>query len=153
MKQLIHEWKQLFSPKWFKEDLFAGAIVACIAIPLSLAIALASNVPPEVGLITAIVASIVCALFGSSQLAVSGPAAAMAVLIATAIQKFGLNGLIIIGIGCGILQLITGIFRLGFLIRFVPMPVVAGFTAGIGAIILISQFPRMLGLAPAADAH
>src|SRR3990167_10945711 len=100
MKEFIQEWKELFSKKWLADDLFAGAIVACIAIPLSLAIALASNVPPEVGLITAIVASIVCALFGSSQLAVSGPAAAMAVLIAAAVQKFGLNGLLIIGIGC-----------------------------------------------------
>src|SRR3990167_2791922 len=153
MKELIQDWKKLFSSQGLTEDLFAGAIVASVAIPLSLAIALASGVPPEAGLITAIVAGIVCALFGSSQLAVSGPAAAMAVLIATAIQKFGLSGIYIIGIGCGILQLATGVFRLGFLIRFVPMPVIAGFTAGIGAIILIGQFPRILGLAPASDTH
>ncbi len=153
MNELISGWKALVSPKWLQEDLFAGAIVACVAIPLSLAIALASGVPPEVGLITAIVAGIVCALSGGSPLAVSGPAAAMAVLIAAAIEKFGLTGLYFIGIGCGILQLLTGIFRLGFLSRFVPMPVVAGFTAGIGAIILINQFPRILGLPPGDDPH
>ncbi|OGT43428.1 MAG: hypothetical protein A3F42_03220 [Gammaproteobacteria bacterium RIFCSPHIGHO2_12_FULL_37_34] len=153
MKEFIQEWKELFSKKWLADDLFAGIIVACVAIPLSLAIALASNVPPEAGIISAIVAGIVCALFGSSKLAVSGPAAAMAVLIATAVQKFGLSSLYIIGIGCGILQLATGIFRLGFLIRLIPMPVIAGFTAGIGAIILISQFPRILGLPPIADSH
>ncbi|OGT37572.1 MAG: hypothetical protein A3F12_02260 [Gammaproteobacteria bacterium RIFCSPHIGHO2_12_FULL_38_14] len=153
MKQLIHEWKQLFSPQWFKEDLFAGAIVACVAIPLSLAIALASGVPPETGLITAIIAGIVCALFAGSPLTVSGPAAAMAVLVATIVKQYGLSGILMVGLGCGLLQILTGVFRLGFLIRFVPLPVVAGFTAGIGAIILVGQFPRALGLPPITDPH
>lgn len=147
------EWKQLFTTKYLKDDLVAGLTVACIAIPLSLAIALASGVHPSVGLITAIVGGIVCAIFGGTPLSVSGPAAAMAVLIASVVQEFGMSGLLIVALGCGLLQLLTGIFCLGQLVRFVPLPVIAGFTAGIGAIILIGQLPRALGLAPPDESH
>ena len=132
-------------------DLVAGITVACIAVPLSLAIALASGVAPVIGLVTAIVASVVGALFGGTRLAVSGPAAAMAVLVASLVQAHGLAALLVIGIGCGVLQLLTGVFGLGRFIRLVPLPVIEGFTAGIGAIILIGQLPRALGL-PATDA-
>lgn len=151
--QLMADWRAIFSPRYLSNDLLAGAIVACIALPLSLAIALASGVNPEVGLVTAIVAGIVCALFGGVPLAVSGPAAAMAVLIASVVQDHGLAGLLFIGFGCGILQLLTGVIGLGTFIRFVPVPVVMGFTAGIGAIILIGQFPRILGLPASAESH
>lgn len=144
--QLITEWRTMFSKRYLLQDLIAGLTVACVAIPLSLAIALASGVAPEVGLVTAIVAGITCALFGSVPLAVSGPAAAMAVIVASVVQDHGIAGLLFVGFGCGILQLATGMLGLGTLIRFVPVPVVMGFTAGIGAIILIGQFPRILGL-------
>lgn len=147
---LISEWKQMLSFKGLRQDLIAGITVACIAIPLSLAIALASGVAPAVGLVTAIVAGIVCALFGGTSLAVSGPAAAMSILIADVVQKHGMNGLLWVGLGCGVLQLLSGVLRFGRLIRLIPTPVVAGFTAGIGAIILIGQLPRAFGL-PAPD--
>ncbi len=150
IKKLWPEWKDLFSRRYLKEDTFAGLTVACIAIPLSLAIALASGVSPAVGLISAIIAGIVCAFFGGTPLAVSGPAAAMSILIATQVEKFGLSGLLIVGLVCGLLQVISGVFRLGRLAKFVPAPVIAGFTAGIGAIIIIGQLPRALGL-PAPD--
>lgn len=153
LRQLLPQWKALLSPCFLKEDLVAGLTVACIAIPLSLAIALASGVPPEVGLVTAIIAGIVCALFGGTPLAVSGPAAAMAVLIASAVQRYGLGGLLVIGLVVGVLQVLTGVLGLGRLIRFVPVPVVAGFTAGIGAIIFIGQLPRALGLPPPEQSH
>ncbi len=153
IRQLYPEWKNLFSKDGLKEDLIAGATVACIAVPLSLAIALASGVHPSVGLVTAIVGSFVVALFGGTPLAVSGPAAAMAVLVASVVQDYGVGGLLIIGILCGLYQVLTGLFRLGQLVRFVPTPVVAGFTAGIGAIILIGQLPRVLGLAPPDQSH
>src|SRR4051812_33230329 len=91
--QLIPQWKALFSTKGLREDLIAGVTVACIAIPLSLAIALASGVEPALGLVSAIIAGIVCALFNGTPLAVSGPAAAMAVLVGAIVQDFGLNGL------------------------------------------------------------
>ncbi len=153
IKQLIGQWRGMLSKKYLADDMLAGVIVACVAIPLSLAIALASGVPPEIGLVTAIVAGIVCAMFGGVPLAVSGPAAAMAVLVGSVVQDFGLSALLVIGFGCGVLQLLTGMFGLGALVRFVPLPVVMGFTAGIGAIILVGQFPRLLGLPAPDEAH
>jgi carbonic anhydrase len=153
IRQLASEWKKLLKPQGLREDLIAGTTVACIAVPLSLAIALASGVKPEVGLVTAIVASIVCALFGGTPLAVSGPAAAMAVLIASVVQDFGLGGLLVVTLGCGIFQILTGVLGFGQVVRFVPVPVIAGFTAGIGAIILIGQLPRALGLPPPDQSH
>lgn len=143
----------MFARSTLRDDALAGLTVACIAIPLSLAIALASDVPPEAGLFTAIVAGIVCAFFGGTPLAVSGPAAAMAILVASVVQSYGMGGLLFVGLVCGALQLATGVFGLGRLIRLVPVPVVEGFTAGIGAIILIGQLPRVLGLPPPAESH
>lgn len=153
LRSLLPEWKKFFSPKYLKDDFIAGATVACIAIPLSLAIALASNVPPAVGLVTAIVAGIVCAIFGGTPLAVSGPAAAMSILIASNVDKFGLGGLLIIGIICGALQIFSGVFGLGTIMKYVPVPVIGGFTAGIGAIILVGQLPRAFDLPPPDQAH
>ncbi len=153
IRGLVPDWKALFSPKDLGADVGAGLTVACIAIPLSLAIALASGVAPAVGLVTAIVAGIVCALFGGTPLQVSGPAAAMAVLIAALAQEHGLAALLLIGIGCGILQIATGVLGLGRFVKLVPLPVIEGFTAGIGAIILIGQLPRALGLPPPAQSH
>jgi carbonic anhydrase len=150
---LLPEWKRLASRRYLLDDILSGATVTCVAIPLSLAIALASNVPPAVGLVTAIVAGIVCSLFGSSSLSVSGPAAAMSVLIADIVQKYGMENLIFIGLIAGLMQLLSGLFGLGKLSRYVPMPVISGFTAGIGAIILIGQLPRAFGLAPPAESH
>ncbi len=153
IRNLIPDWKALFSRQHLGADLGAGLTVACIAIPLSLAIALASGVAPAVGLVTAIVAGIVCGLFGGTPLQVSGPAAAMAVLVATLVQEHGVVGLLLIGIGCGLLQVATGVLGLGRFVRLVPLPVVEGFTAGIGAIILVGQLPRALGLPPPAQSH
>lgn len=153
IRNLIPDWRALFSRQHLGADLGAGLTVACIAIPLSLAIALASGVPPAVGLVTAIVAGIVCGLFGGTALQVSGPAAAMAVLVATLVQEHGLVGLLLIGIGCGLLQVFTGVLGLGRFVRLVPLPVVEGFTAGIGAVILIGQLPRALGLPPPDQSH
>lgn len=151
--QLIPAWKKLFSRENFFADLGAGMTVAFVAIPLSLAIALASGVSPGTGLITAVVAGIVCAIFGGAPLAVSGPAAAMSVLIADTVEKFGVKGLIFVCLIAGVMQLISGICGLGKLSRYVPLPVIAGFTAGIGVIILIGQLPRAFGLAPPPESH
>lgn len=153
IRRLLPEWRNMFSGTSLKDDLVAGITVACVAVPLSLAIALASGVSPAVGLVTAIVAGVVCALFGGSRLAVSGPAAAMAVLIAALVEDYGLGALLVVGLGCGVLQIVTGVFGLGRFIRLVPLPVVEGFTAGIGAIILIGQLPRALGLSPPDESH
>lgn len=146
--QLIPAWKQLFSKDNLLADISAGITVAFIAIPLSLAIALASGVSPGIGLITAIIAGIICAFFGGTPLAVSGPAAAMSVLIADIVEKFGVQSLILICLLAGLMQLASGILGLGRFGRYMPLPVIAGFTAGIGAIILIGQLPRAFGLIP-----
>ncbi len=150
---LLPEWKAIFSPTYFGADLAAGITVAFVAIPLSLAIALASGMSPASGLVTAIIAGIVCALFGGTPLAVSGPAAAMSVLIANNVEKFGVKGLVFMGLIAGVLQLLSGISGLGKFSRYVPLPVVAGFTAGIGVIIIIGQLPRAFGLEPPTESH
>jgi carbonic anhydrase len=153
-RELVAEWRSLLTDgiHW-RDDLKAALTVACIALPMALAIALASDVPPAVGLITAIVASIACAVFGGTQVGISGPAAAMAILIAEVVEKHGLTGLAIVGLGCGLLQFLSGTFGLGSIARFIPFPVVAGFTAGIGAIIFIGQLPRALGLPSPDESH
>lgn len=150
---LLPQWKALLSKQFFFSDLIAGTTVACVAIPLSLAIALASGVSPGTGLITAIIAGIVCALFGGTPLSVSGPAAAMAVLIADNVETFGVEALAFMCLIAGLMQLLSGIFGLGKLARFVPLPVIAGFTAGIGVIIIIGQLPRAFGLTPPPESH
>ncbi len=153
LRALSAEWRALFTTKDLGADVVAGLTVACVAIPLSLAIALASGVPPAVGLVTAIVAGIVCGLLGGTPLQVSGPAAAMAVLIATIVQDRGLGVLLLVGVGCGVLQIATGALGLGRFVRLVPVSVIEGFTAGIGAIIVVGQLPRALGMPPPPQAH
>ncbi len=143
----------MFQRRDLQRDLIAGLTVACVAVPLSLAIALASGVEPAVGLVTAVVAGIVCALFGGTPLAVSGPAAAMAVLVASIVQEQGVGALLLVGLLAGALQLATGVLGLGRYIRLVPLPVIQGFTAGIGAIILVQQLPRALGMKPPTESH
>lgn len=151
--KLLPEWKNLFSTHYLMADLSAGLTLAFIAIPLSLAIALASGVSPSTGLVAAIIAGIVCALFGGSPLSVSGPAAAMSVLIADIVEKFGVESLVLICLVAGLMQLLSGVLGLGKLARYVPLPVISGFTAGIGVIILIGQLPRAFGLMPPAESH
>jgi carbonic anhydrase len=147
------EWAALLSPRGLAGDARAGVTVACLAVPLSLAIALASGVPPAAGLVSAVVAGVVCALFGGSRLAVSGPAAATAVLVASVVERHGVAGVLVVGGGCGALQLATGALGLGRVVRLVPSPVVEGFTAGVGAILLVGQLPRALGLPAPPASH
>lgn len=153
LPQLLPEWKKLLTTKYLAADISSGITVAFVAIPLSLAIALASGVSPGTGLITAIIAGIVCALFGGSALSVSGPAAAMSVLVADTVEKYGVKSLILICLVAGLMQLVSGMIGLGRFARYVPMPVISGFTAGIGVIILIGQLPRAFGLMPPAESH
>lgn len=150
---LVIEWRRFFSKKYLKEDFISGISVASVQLPLALAIALASGIEPARGLITAIIGSLVCSLFSGTQLLVSGPAIAMAVLIADVVQDFGLLDLLIVGFLCGIFQVLTGVFRLSRFVRFVPLPVLSGFIAGIGAIIVIGQLPSALGLPPPSQVH
>lgn len=142
---LLGEWRLMFRKETILADISAGIAVALVAVPLSLAIANASGVKPEIGLITAVVGGIVVALFGGSRLQVSGPAAAMTFLCYEIITKYGLDGLIAATFIAGIIQILTGLFRLGRIMQFIPRPVVAGFLSGIGLTILSTQLPKVLG--------
>lgn len=153
VRSLLPEWRAMFAARGLKDDVVAALTVACVALPLSLAIALASDVPPEVGITTAIVAGIAVAIFGGQSLGVSGPAAAMAVLVGQIVDIHGLGGLLFVGIGCGVLQIATGALGVGRLMRLVPLSVVHGFTAGIGVLILIGQLPRAIGLPSPDESH
>ena len=142
---LWEEWRLMFRPGMIVGDALSGTAVALVALPLSLAIANASGVKPEVGLVTAIVGGIVVALFGGCRLQVSGPAAAMTFLVYEVITKHGMGGLNAATLIAGLLQVVAGIFRLGRFIQFIPRPVVAGFMSGIGLTILCTQLSVILG--------
>jgi SulP family sulfate permease len=128
------------------KDVTAGIIVAIIALPLSIALALASGVTPEKGLYTAIVAGFVIAFLGGSRVQISGPTAAFAAIVAGIVAKEGMEGLITATIMAGIILIIMGLLRLGSLIRFIPYTITTGFTFGIAVTIFIGQIKDFLGL-------
>mmetsp|Transcript_31486 Transcript_31486/g.46449 ORF Transcript_31486/g.46449 Transcript_31486/m.46449 type:complete len:639 (+) Transcript_31486:175-2091(+) len=147
---LIPEWKNMFNPKTLLPDITAGLTVGCIAVPLSLAIALASGVPAEMGLATAAVAGVAGGLMGGTTLAVTGPAAAISLLVVSAVEAHGLESLAFITLACGGLQMASGITRMGTFAKLVPVSVIAGFTTGVGTLILSGQIPKALGMAAPA---
>lgn len=130
----------------FKHDLIAGLVVSLIALPLSMALAIAVGLPPQHGIYTAIVAGIAGALFGGSMTQVSGPTAAFVVIIAPIVAKYGLHGLIWCQIFAGIMLIIMGSAKLGRYISYVPYPVTTGFTAGIGLVIATLALNDFFGL-------
>ncbi len=136
-----------------RADVLAGLTVGVIALPLSMALAIASGVPPQHGLYTAIVAGAVVALAGGSRFQVSGPTAAFVVILAPIAATYGLGGLLVATMMAGLILLALGFFRLGRLIQFIPYPVTAGFTAGIGVVIATLQLPDLFGFALPAGNH
>ncbi|WP_386692515.1 C4-dicarboxylic acid transporter DauA [Lonepinella sp. MS14434] len=130
----------------FIKDIIAGLTVGVIAIPLSMALAIASGVPPQHGLYTAIVAGIVIALLGGSRFNISGPTAAFVVILYPVTQQFGLGGLLMATLLSGIILVLMALFRLGRLIEYIPLPVTLGFTCGIGITIATLQIKDFLGL-------
>jgi len=132
-----------------RADLMAGAVVGIVALPLSMALAIASGAPPQNGLYTAIVAAPIIALLGGSRLQVSGPTAAFVVILAPITARFGLGGLLIAGAIAGVLLLAMGLAGMGRLIEFVPYPVTMGFTSGIAVVIATLQVKDFLGLSVA----
>jgi MFS superfamily sulfate permease-like transporter len=147
---LVPEWKNMFNPSTLLTDISAGITVGCIAVPLSLAIALASGVPAEVGLVTAAVSGIAGGLLGGTTLAVTGPAAAISLLVVGAVQAHGLEALPFITLATGGLQLASGVTRVGVVAKLVPVSVIAGFTVGVGTLILSGQVPKALGMSAPA---
>lgn len=130
----------------FKADASAGLTVAIVALPLSMAIAIAAGATPAMGLATAIVGGFLVSALGGSRYQIGGPAGAFIVLIAAALQQHGLDGLILATLMAGVLLALMGLLRLGAYVQFIPFPVTVGFTAGIAAIIFASQIKPLLGL-------
>ena len=124
-----------YSVKDFRADLLAALVVGVVALPLSMALAIACEVPPQHGLYTAIIAGFVCSLLGGTRFQVTGPTAAFVVILVPIVHRFGLGGLLVAGMMAGIILIAMGLARLGKLMQFVPHPVTTGFTMGIAIVI------------------
>ena len=135
-----------YSKEKFLQDLLAGWIVAVVAIPLAIAFGISSGVGPTEGLVTAIIAGFIISAFGGSKVQIGGPTGAFIVIIYGIIQQHGLTGLLIATIMAGILLIFMGLFKLGNVIKFVPYPVIVGFTAGIAVTIFSTQMNDLFGM-------
>ncbi len=146
LKPMLFSVIKKYSAKQFTTDVISGIIVAIIALPLSIALALASGVGPEEGLYTAIVAGFIISFLGGSRVQIAGPTAAFATIVAGIVAKDGMDGLMMATIIAGILLILMGLFKLGSLIKFIPYTITTGFTAGIAVTILIGQIKDFMGL-------
>ncbi|MBQ5823286.1 MAG: sodium-independent anion transporter, partial [Clostridia bacterium] len=135
-----------YSKQQLVKDITAGVIVAIIALPLSIALALASGVGPEQGLYTAIVAGFVISFLGGSRVQIAGPTAAFASIVAGIVAKNGFSGLVLATVIAGIMLILMGLFKLGSLIKFIPYTITTGFTTGIAITIVIGQLKDFFGL-------
>lgn len=147
LKPKLFSVMKTYTKEQFVKDVIAGVIVAIIALPLSIALALASGVTPEKGIYTAITAGFVISFLGGSRVQIAGPTAAFATIVAGIVAKNGFEGLVTATILAGIILIAMGFFRLGGLIRFIPYTITTGFTAGIAVTIVIGQIKDFLGLA------
>ncbi len=136
----------LFRRVHWMPNIVAGVIVGVVALPLAMAFAIASGVKPEQGLYTAIIAGVAVSLFGGSRVQVAGPTGAFIVILAGVVAQFGVSGLLLATLMAGVMLVVMGLARLGAVIRFIPDPVIVGFTAGIAVIIWIGQWEYFFGL-------
>ena len=136
----------LLRPRNWPRNLAAGAVVGVVALPLAMAFAIASGVKPEQGLYTAIIAGIAVSLFGGSRVQIAGPTGAFIVILAGVVAQFGVEGLLVATLMAGVILVAMGLARMGAVIRFIPDPVIVGFTAGIAVIIWIGQWQYFFGL-------
>lgn len=149
MKQFVPELfdtMRTYSAKQFGQDVIAGIIVAIVALPLSIALALASGVGPQEGIYTAIVAGFLISFFGGSRVQIAGPTAAFATIVAGIIARNGMEGMIAATMIAGIILILMGVFKIGMLIKFIPYTITTGFTTGIAVTIVIGQLKDFLGL-------
>ena len=144
--KLISALREGYTAQMFRRDLVAGITVAMVALPLSMAIATASGTTPDRGLITAIVGGFLVSALGGSRFQIGGPAGAFIVLVASIIERQGLDGLIMATTMAGVILIAIGALRLGTYIKYIPHPVIVGFTAGIAVVIAASQIVDLLGL-------
>jgi len=146
LKPKLFSVMKSYSKEQLVKDIIAGIIVAIIALPLSIALALASGVTPEKGIYTAITAGFVISFLGGSRVQISGPTAAFATIVAGIVAQNGMEGLIIATLLAGIILILMGLLRLGNLIKFIPYTITTGFTSGIAVTILVGQIKDFLGL-------
>lgn len=135
-----------YSKEKFFSDLMAGIIVGIVALPLAIAFGIASGVSPEKGLITAIIGGFIVSFLGGSSVQIGGPTGAFIVIVYGIIQSFGIEGLVIATFIAGLILILMGVFRLGTIIRFIPYPIVVGFTSGIALTIFTTQMKDLFGL-------
>jgi SulP family sulfate permease len=144
--KLITCLREGYDAKSLRADLFAGLTVAIVALPLSMALAIASGAPPERGLFTAVVAGFFVSALGGSRHQIGGPTGAFVVVVFNIIARFGYDGLVLATLMAGLMLIAAGLARLGTFIKYVPYPVVTGFTSGIAVVIFTSQVGDILGL-------
>ena len=135
-----------YSKENFMADLMAGIIVGIVALPLAIAFGIASGVSPEKGIITAIVAGFIISLLGGSKVQIGGPTGAFIVIIYGIIQDYGISGLTVATLMAGVLLILLGVFKLGAVIKFIPYPIIVGFTSGIALTIFTTQIADIFGL-------
>ena len=148
--KLLTTLREGYGPQSFRKDLLSGLTVAIVALPLSMAFAIASGVSPERGLYTAVVGGFLVSALGGSRYQIGGPAGAFIVLVSAVVAKFGVEGMLLTVLLSGMMLLLLGLSRLGSLIRHIPHAVTVGFTAGIAMVILASQLAALGGLKLAA---
>lgn len=156
MENKLKEFRREFTPKFFrlfpyskdriKQDIFAGIIVGIIALPLAIAFAIASGVSPDRGLVTAVVAGFLISFLGGSRVQIGGPTGAFIVIVYGIVSQHGVDALIVATFMAGIMLVLMGFARLGSIIKFIPYPLIVGFTSGIALIIFSSQINDFLGL-------
>jgi len=137
---------QTFTPEQIRKDILSGLIVGIIALPLAIAFGIASGVTPDRGLITAVIAGFLISFLGGSRVQIGGPTGAFIVIVYGIVQQHGVDALIIATFMAGIMLMLMGFARLGSIIKFIPYPLIVGFTSGIALIIFSSQVKDFLGL-------
>ena len=135
-----------YSKETFLSDLMAGIIVGIVALPLAIAFGIASGVSPEKGIITAIIAGFIISFLGGSKVQIGGPTGAFIVIVYGIIQQYGETGLIVATIMAGVLLILLGVFKLGTIIKYIPYPIVVGFTSGIAVTIFTTQIKDLFGM-------
>jgi SulP family sulfate permease len=145
-KPRLAETLKNYNQKTFMADLMAGIIVGIVALPLAIAFGIASGVAPEKGIITAIVAGFIVSVFGGSKVQIGGPTGAFIIIIYGIIQQYGMEGLTIATLMAGVFLVLFGLLRLGTIIKYIPYPIVVGFTSGIAVTIFTTQIKDLLGM-------
>lgn len=142
----LFETLKSYNKETFMSDLMAGIIVGIVALPLAIAFAIASGVEPEKGIVTAVIAGFIISAFGGSKVQIGGPTGAFIIIIYGVVVKYGVTGLLISTILAGFILLLLGIFRLGTIIKYIPYPIIVGFTSGIAVTIFTTQIADLFGM-------